>query len=192
MKLTFLCAVLGTLLCGAAPLIAQTAQHHLSVDLNAGLGYGWSGGEQTDRVGFATGVLVAWRIATGARATGIVGLDGSWQWQPSGDAICDTGRSGSCIPSYPTFKAVSVVVGGEWSTTVAGPVRVLCGPAAVTGTDESGLRVARAVGVLGMLDGSIPLIQRSAIVAGARYAAVPNFHGRFYAPGAFTFGLRLE
>jgi hypothetical protein len=131
MKMWILIA-LSSALCGTGvPLLAQTTPNRLSVDLNAGLGYGWSGTEQTDRTGFATGIRAAWRITAAAHASPIVGIDASWQWQPGGDAVCLIGRGGSCIPSYPTFKALSALVGVEWPTGQSGAVRVVAGSSAV-------------------------------------------------------------
>jgi len=170
--------------------MAQTAANHLSVDLDAGMGGGLSGGDEIGRGGFATGIVAAWRTATHARASGIVGFDAFSQWQPGGDAICVTGRNGSCMPHYPDFNAVSAVVGGEWAIGRRGAARLLCGPGDFAGTKQG--RRAHAFGVLSRLDVSISLIPHTAFAVGFRYGAVPNFHSQFFAPSAINFGLRLE
>jgi hypothetical protein len=191
MKLKALRVVTFAMCCGAAPMLAQGGVRRFSLDVNAGIGYGSGGNEETDRTGVVTELFAAWRLSRDARASGIVGVDVSRQWQFTGDG-CIPGRNGSCVPSYPVFNAVSLVAGGEWSSSRRDAVRLMGGPGDIVGTDRHGQRVSHALGLVGRFEGSLPFVAQSAFVISGGYAAVPNFHGHFYGPMAFTIGLRLN
>lgn len=170
-------------------LSAQAGTARLSVDGAVGVGPALGGGERIDRGLFAADLLVAIRLSSDSHNASPVGFEVSRYRQVGGDAICvlrTAHPDSGCIPKYPSFNGLNVVVGHQW-----GAFRVFGGPGYYTGFGAN-TPTTHSFGVGVRTDLAVHLDQLVAATVAARGAWIPNVRGQSFVPGSVMVGLRLE
>jgi hypothetical protein len=150
------------------------------------------GGARVNRSLIATDLMVAIRLGSVGRHGFMMGFETSRDRQMNGDAVCALRPDGGCIPQYPGFRALNVVVGHQWQALPALRVRVLGGPGYYTAYFDHNSTTTHGVGVGGRTDVAIPLFRPISATLAARGAWVPRLRGSSYVPGAVMIGVRLE
>lgn len=189
MSLTRLPTV-ALLVVGLAVPYCATAQRALSLDVNVGPGYLAGGPDVLSRASMVADGLLTVQPTPGRRSGLLAGMSASWQGPlPSGDK-CVLDHAGHCLPDFPHFSSVGVVVG--WSSA-AGRVRVLGGVASVLAThDDYSPTSDYTIGLPVRLEGVLAKASHLAIVASLRVTLLPRYRGDSYALLASGLGFRLH